>query len=231
MPGMSEIEFNRLLNEIFINGIPLSLRTTKEDENEAKKNANKYIETKILQKKTPMTFYYIIINLSENERIPFIKEHIDYIKQNDESIFLYTMLSPSSLSYYLTFQNIKDLYNLDKEIFNKIIKQNHENLFHGFSHEQYLEFYKIFKEEINKIENIYFINSLYHQNRCCYDNMELNDVKNRYDLQQIYNLEFIDMILTTYNDKIDKFKGKEILDFLDYISDLITFEKIIIKYK
>lgn len=231
MPGMSEIEFNRLLNEIFINGIPLSLRTPKEDENEAKKNANKYIETKILQKKTPMTFYYIIINLSENERIPFIKEYMDYIKQNDESIFLYTMLSPSSLSYYLTFQNIKDLYNLDKQLFIKIIKQNHENLFHGFSHEQYLEFYKIFKEEINEIENIYFINSLYHQNRCCYDNMNLNDVKNRYDLQQIYNLEFIDMILKTYNDKIDTFKGKEILDFLDYISDLITFEKIIIKYK
>ena len=228
MPGMSEIEFNRLLNEIFINGIPLSLRTTKEDENEAKKNANKYIETKILQKKTPMTFYYIIINLSENERIPFIKEYMDYIKQNDESIFLYTMLSPSSLSYYLTFQNIKDLYNLDKQLFIKIIKQNHENLFHGFSHEQYLEFYKIFKEEINEIENIYFINSLYHQNRCCYDNMNLNDVKNRYDLQQIYNLEFINMILTTYKDKIESFTGKEMIDFLDYISDIVIFEEIII---
>ena len=231
MPEMSEIEFNRLLNEIFINGIPLSLRTPKEDENEAKKNANKYIETKILQKKTPMTFYYIIINLSENERIPFIKEHMDYIKQNDESIFLYTMLSPSSLSYYLTFQNIKDLYNLDKQLFIKIIKQNHENLFHGFSHEQYLEFYKIFKEEINEIENIYFINSLYHQNRCCYDNMNLNDVNNRYNLQQVYNIEFINMILTTYKDKIDSFTGKEMIDFLDYISDIVIFEKIIIKYK
>ena len=231
MPGMTEENFNKLISEIFQNGIPLSLSRTKEDENEAKKNADKYIKTKVLQNKTPLTMYYIIINLNERERIPFIKEHIDYIKENDESIFLYTMLSPSSLSYYLTFQNIKELYSLDIELFKKIIKQNHENLFHGFSHEQYLEFYQLFKEEINDIENMYFINSLYHHNRCCYDNLNLNDVYNKYTLQQTYNNEFIDLILKIYKNKIESFTGKETLEFLDYIGDITLFEILLIKYQ
>ena len=175
--------------------------------------------------------YFIISGLNEEERIKFIKEHLEYIKENEEDIFIYTMLSPPSLSYYLTYTNIKDLYKLDGELFFNIIKQNHENLFHGFSHEQYMDFYKTFKKEINNIDNIYFINSLYYQNRCCYDNLNLEDVNNKYTLQQSYNLEFINMILKEYKDKIDSFNGNEIKNFLSYISDISIFEKLINEYK
>ena len=231
MPTMTEYDFNKLVDEIFEHGIPLSLRRTKEDENEAKKNANEYLKTNKLKKKTPLTMYHIIRNLEENKRIPFIKEHIEFIKENDESIFLYTMLSPSSLSYYLTFQNIKDLYHLDKELFTKVINQNHENLFHGFSHEEYIEFYKTYKKEMNDIKNIHFINSLYHHSRCCYDNMTQGNVNDRYTLQQTYNIEFINMILEEYKNKIDSFDGKELKDFLSYIRDINLFESIIKQYK
>ena len=44
MPTMTEYDFNKLVDEIFEHGIPLSLRRTKEDENEAKKNANEYLK-------------------------------------------------------------------------------------------------------------------------------------------------------------------------------------------
>lgn len=231
MPEVTENDFNKLIDEIFANGISLSLRGTKEDENEAKKRATKYIKTKELKKKTPRTMYYIISELNENERMNFIKENIQYIKENDEEIFIYSMLSPSSLSYYFTYQNIKDLYFLDREIFIKVIKQNHENLFHGFSHEEYLEFYKTFEDEINEIKNIHFINSLYHHSRCCYENMDLNDVNNRYTLQQSYNIEFINMILKVYESKIDSFSEFEINEFLNCISDITTLENVIIKYQ
>lgn len=227
---MSEEDFNKFLDEVFINGIYLTLKETKEDENTALRNATKYLEKKELIK-TPRTFYYIISRLNENERIPFIKEHLDYIKEHDEEIFIYTMLSPSSLSYFLTFQNIKDLYNIDKEIFNKIINKSHENLFHGFSHEEYIEFYKVFKEELNKIENIFFINSLYFHNRCCFETLNLDEVNNMYSLQQSYNKEFITLILEVYEDKIDSFNENEIRNFLHFISDITIFESIIIKYK
>lgn len=231
MAEMTQNDFNKLLNEIFVNGISLSLRGTKEDEDEAKRNATKYIKTKKLKNKTPRTMYYIISELNENERMDFIRRNIEYIRENDEEIFIYSMLSPSSLSYYFTYQNIKDLYHLDKEIFIKVINQSHENLFHGFSHEEYMDFYKTFKDEMSNIKNIYFINSLYHHGRCCYDNMNIEDVINKYNLQQSYNAEFTNMILEEYKDKIETFNGNELKDFLSYISDINIFENIIKKYK
>ena len=231
MGEMTQEDFNKLINEILVNSIPLSLKVSTEDKSKAKSDAKKYIETKDLKNKTPLTMYYIIKMLPENEKINFIKDNIKYIKENDEEIFLYTMCSPTSLSYHFTFDNIKELYNIDKELFQKIIKQNHEHLFHGFHREQYLEFYKIYKKELNNIENISFINSLYHHNRCCYDNISLYDVNNVYTLQQMYNKEFISFILNEYREKIDSFNENEIRLFLEYIDDIKTYEELVIKYK
>ena len=72
MPTLTENDFNKLVDEIFRHGISLSLRGTKEDENEAKKNANEYLKTNKLKKETPLTLYHIISNLSEDKRIPFL---------------------------------------------------------------------------------------------------------------------------------------------------------------
>ena len=61
--------------------------------------------------------------------------------------------------------------------------------------------------------------------------MTIENANDRYTLQQIYNIEFIDMILEEYKNKIDSFDGKELKDFLSYISDLNLFESIIKQYK
>jgi hypothetical protein len=227
MPNLTQEQFNKLISEINLNAISLTLKIPTFDENEAKRYANIYIKEKRLEKKSPLIMYYIISLLTESEKINFIKEHYNYIKENDEDVFLYDMLSPVSLAYYFSFENIKELYQLDKEIFMKIIKRNQENLFHGFTHEQYLEFYRIFKNEINQIENIDYINSLYHHNRCCYDNQDIENVYNRYTLQKTYNQEFIKMNLKEYDDKINSFSSNEINLFLNYIEDINIYENLL----
>ena len=96
------------------------------------KNGNKNINDM-----SPLSIYYIISKLPSHKQIKFLKENIKYIKEHDESIFLYNMLSPSSLSYFLSYDTLKELGNIDKEIFKKVINGNFENLFYGFTHNDY----------------------------------------------------------------------------------------------
>lgn len=230
MPVVTSEEYKKLIEELFKSGISLSLTMTKEDEKEAEKNANYYIKNNKFNKKTPLTMYFIITKLDDKKKIEFIKEHIDYIREHDEEVFIYNMLSPRSLSYFLTIDTLKRLREIDKDIFKKVVTKNHENLFHGFSHEQYIEFYRDFKEDIEQTNNIEFINSIHHHNRCCYDSMDLNRVNQVYTLQKIYNKEFIDFLLEAYKDKIDSFDGKELSRFLNHIDDLEKYKELLNKY-
>ena len=128
---------------------PLSLDVSKENEEKALKECEEYIKTgnKNINDMTPLTVYYIISKLPEEKQITFLKENIKYIKEHDNDIFLYTMLAPISLSYFLSFNVLKELRNIDTEIFKKIISQNYENLFHGFTHEDYCSFYSQFYDD------------------------------------------------------------------------------------
>ena len=191
MPVVSSEEYKAIIQELLQSGITLSLTVTQEDEKEAEKNADYYIKNNKYKKKTPLTLYFIIIKLSDNEKVEFIKDNIDYIRENDEEIFIYNMLSPRSLSYYLSINVLRELKTIDENIFKKVVTQNHENLFHGFSHEQYFEFYKEFKDDISQTGNIQFINALYFHNRCCYDNLDMANINEVYTLQRQYNKEFI----------------------------------------
>lgn len=218
-----------LLEQLKKDFIPISLNVSKENEEKALKECDEYIKTgnKNINNMTPLTIYYIISKLPEDKQITFLKENIKYIKEHDEEIFLYTMIVPKSLSYFLSFNVLKELRNIDADIFKKVIIQNYENLFHGFTHEDYYSFYNQFYTDLIEAENIEFINGLYFHNRCCYDAANMDDKIKAFELQISYNKEFMDYFLDKYIDKINEFKPRELLTFIKYIEDIDTYKKFV----
>lgn len=218
-----------LLEQLKKDFIPITLNVSKENEEKALKECDEYIKTgnKNINNMTPLTIYYIISKLPEDKQITFLKENIKYIKEHDEEIFLYTMIAPKSLSYFLSFNVLKELRNIDVDIFKKVIIQNYENLFHGFTHEDYYSFYNQFYTDLIEAENIEFINGLYFHNRCCYDAANMDDKIKAFELQISYNKEFMDYFLDKYIDKINEFKPRELLTFIKYIEDIDTYKKFV----
>ena len=218
-----------LLEQLKKDFIPITLNVSKENEEKALKECDEYIKTgnKNINNMTPLTIYYIISKLPEDKQITFLKENIKYIKEHDEEIFLYTMIVPKSLSYFLSFNVLKELRNIDADIFKKVIIQNYENLFHGFTHEDYYSFYNQFYTDLIEAENIEFINGLYFHNRCCYDAANMDDKIKAFELQISYNKEFMDYFLDKYIDKINEFKPRELLTFIKYIEDIDTYKKFV----
>ena len=218
-----------LLEQLKKDFIPITLNASKENEERALKECDEYIKTgnKNINNMTPLTIYYIISKLPEDKQITFLKENIKYIKEHDEEIFLYTMIVPKSLSYFLSFNVLKELRNIDADIFKKVIIQNYENLFHGFTHEDYYSFYNQFYTDLIEAENIEFINGLYFHNRCCYDAANMDDKIKFFELQISYNKEFMDYFLDKYIDKINEFKPRELLTFIKYIEDIDTYKKFV----
>lgn len=218
-----------LLEQLKKDFIPITLNVSKENEEKALKECDEYIKTgnKNINNMTPLTIYYIISKLPEDKQITFLKENIKYIKEHDEEIFLYTMIVPKSLSYFLSFNVLKELRNIDFDIFKKVIIQNYENLFHGFTHEDYYSFYNQFYTDLIEAENIEFINGLYFHNSCCYDAANMDDKIKAFELQISYNKEFMDYFLDKYIDKINEFKPRELLTFIEYIEDIDTYKKFV----
>lgn len=218
-----------LLEQLKKDFIPIKLNVSKENEEKALKECDEYIKTgnKNINNMTPLTIYYIISKLPEDKQITFLKENIKYIKEHDEEIFLYTMIAPKSLSYFLSFNVLKELRNIDVDIFKKVIIQNYENLFHGFTHEDYYSFYNQFYTDLIEAENIEFINGLYFHNSCCYDTANMDDKIKAFELQISYNKEFMDYFLDKYIDKINEFKPRELLTFIKYIEDIDTYKKFV----
>lgn len=179
---------------------------------------------------TPLTIYYIISKLPEERQITFLKENIKYIKEHDKDIFLYTMMAPESLSYFLSFNVLKELRNIDVEIFKKVISQNPKNLFHGFTYEDYYSFYNQFYTDLIGLENREFINGLYFHNRCCYENFNINDVNNVFQQQRVYNEEFMNYILDMFIDKINTFNPRQLLSFLKYIENIEVYKEFVNKH-
>ena len=210
MPKLTEEEFKVLLDECLKNAVPVTLNTSADEEEKALKISDEYINNDNIDihDMSPLSIYYIISKLSEERQIEFLKENINYIKEHDEDIFLYNMLAPESLSYFLSLKVLKEIRILDSDLFKKIIDGNQENLFHGFNHEDYIEFYNDFFDIILEMDNRQFINSIYSHNRCCYDNnYDINDI-NLYVLP-VYNakgLEFDSVII--YDDGFGKMDKK-----------------------
>ena len=232
MPELTDEQMKDLLEQLKKNSIPLSLNISKENEEKALKECDEYIETgnKNINDMTPLTIYYIISKLPEEKQITFFKENIKYIKEHDKDIFLYTMMAPRSLSYFLSFNVLKELRNVDVELFKKVISQNPENLFHGFAHEDYYSFYTEFYSELLEVENREFINGLYFHNRCCYETANINDINNVFQQQRVYNEEFMNFFLDKFNEKINQFNPRQLLSFLKYIENIEVYKEFVNKH-
>lgn len=217
MPTLSDKEYILSLLEGNIKTTPLTKNIDKDLEIKSQNECKDYLNNKTnITNMNPLSVYYIISKLSESEQINFIKENINYIREHDEDIFLYTLLSPKSLSYYLSFNALKEIKKLDKTIFKKIINQNYKNIFNGFKKEDYFNFYNNFYEDINNIDNLDFINSIYEHN----SNINNQNIK--------YNKLLMEFILVRYKEKISSFNSEEILRFIQYINDIDTYKKIVI---
>ncbi|MGN1379663.1 MAG: hypothetical protein ACI4XR_04665 [Bacilli bacterium] len=231
MPELIDEQMKVLLEEIKHNSIPLSLNISKENEEKALKECDEYIETgnKNINDMTPLSVYYIISKLPEDKQIAFLKENIKYIKEHDKDIFLSTMIAPRSLSYFLSFNVLKELRNIDSDLFKKVISQNPENLFHGFTHEDYYSFYNQFYTDLIEVENREFIHGLYFHNICCYDNANINDINNVFQQQRVYNEEFMNFFLDKFNEKINQFNPRQLLSFLKYIENIEVYKEFVNK--
>ena len=222
MPDLTDEEFNAILNECLKNAIPVTLNTSADEEEKALKICDEYINNGNIDMHdvSPLSIYYIISKLPEERQIEFIQKNINYIKENDEGIFLYNMLAPKSLAYFLSPKVLKEIRKLDSDLFKKIIDGNQENLFHGFNHEDYIEFHNEFFDVILEMDNRQFINAIYSHNRCCYDNNhDINDINRIFELQRIYNKDYIEFLLKKYKGKISTFTSNVMLRFITYIED------------
>lgn len=222
MPELLDEEFNVLLEECLKNAVLVTLNTSADEKERALKICDEYINNGNIDihDMSPLSIYSIISKLSEVRQIEIFKENINYIKEKDEDIFLYNMLAPKSLSYFLSLRVLKEIRLLDSSLFKKIINGNQENLFHGFNHEDYIKFYNDFFDIILEMDNIEFINAIFFHNRCCYDNnYDINDLENVFELQSLYNKEFIEFLLGKYKDKIRSFTPNQMLKFIKYIED------------
>lgn len=228
MPKSTDEKFKVLLNECLANSVLVTLNISADEEAKALKICEQYINggNIAIQDMSSLSIYYIISKLPEQKQIEFFKENMNYIKENDEGIFLYNMLAPKSLSYFLSLKVLKEIRILDGGLFKKIINGNQENLFHGFTHEDYIEFYNDFFDAILEMNNMEFISAILFHNRCCYDNND--DIsKNIMELQQIWNKEFIEFLLKKYKDKIKTFAPNEMLRLIAYIEDKDIYKKFI----
>ncbi len=233
MPELTDEElFKVLLEECVKNAIPITLNVSREEEEKALKMCDDYINNAKtnIHDMTPLTIYYILSKLPEDRQIEFIKENVDYIKEKDEDIFLYNMLSPKSLSYFLSLKVLKEIKKIDIELFKKIINGNQENLFHGFNHNDYVDFYNTFFNEISELNNRQFINALYSHNRCHYEiNNNIDQINEIFELQRKDDKEFIEFLLKKYNNKISTFTPHELLTFITCIEDINIYKSFINK--
>ncbi len=229
MPELDE-EIRTQLSELLENLVPVTLILNTYEQEKALKMCDEYINNgnMDIHDMSPLSIFYIISKLSEERQIEFIRENINYIKENDEGIFLYNVIEPQSLAYFLSLKVLKNIRLLDRDLFKKIINGNQENLFHGFNHEDYIEFCNDFFDDVIEMDNNKFFDDIYLHNRCCYDNNHnINDINQIIELQKIYNKDYIELLLKKYKDKISTFNFKEMLRFIRYIEDLDIYKTFI----
>lgn len=231
MPSLTAEETKILIEEIK-NALPVTVRYSEQKKELSLKECDEYLnnKNKKVEDMNPLSVYYIISKLNETDQIEFIKNNINYIKKYDEEIFLYNMLSPYSLSHYLSFNVLKEIKKIDKEIFQKIIDGSYENLFNGFSFNEFINFFNEFYEEINNMKNWNFINSLYSYNHGIFNDVRIN-YRDSAEEYTAYNKQIVDVILKKYNEKIKTFTSAEFMNFIHFIKDIKQFENTIIENK
>lgn len=218
----------KLLIEKYLIDKAIPITKSKEEEENAIKECNEYLEkrNKKVSELNPLSVYYIIINLKNSNRTDFIKENIDYIKQNHEDIFLYRMESPKSLLYFLTFKDLIEINNIDKDLFLKILNSNQNYLFRGFTSNEYIKFFYKFYNDIDNLDNNVFLN-LITSIDCGNIDYNMKDIVNHFDVASKENKEIINYILRKYEKKIETFNSNQLFKFITSIKDENIFKKIL----
>lgn len=236
MPELTEQEIISLLTaELEKSMIKLGTETREL----AKKQSDEYFQNNhtLVDNPIPHSFYYIISKLSESDQITFITEHITFIEDHDREIFLYQYMSPSSLSSFLSLKVIHHIHDISPLIFRKLITSDISNLFNGFSHQDYLDFYHDYVSELSQIDNRSFIAGIFNHNhwqtpeQYHFDQATgLIDLTAEINQKNIYDLEFISLILDKYSHKIASFSSSELLSFLNNISDHQLLSNFLTQY-
>ena len=220
-------EEQEIINLAF-NSIPVTLK--KENEDAAKREYEEYKlnnNFKRIEDLNPLTVYYIIRDLKGAEQAKFIRENIDFIRKNDEGIFIYNMMSPHSLSYSLNYESLREVCRLDKNIFKKIITACLENLVEGLNNEEILSFFVEFEKEIKKdVDEFMFVNLyLYARQKIFYNfrNSQEYGMANYEKASRLATEEcarLTDVILRLYSDKVATLEDKSFLRFFNNALDI-----------
>jgi len=224
MPNLVDEE---IINVFMQNMIRLTGNFTLEQEQYSQNECDIYLNNKSTDicNLKPLSVYYILSKLQEEEQIKFLRDNIDYIRKNDDNIFLYNLCAPKSLSYYFSFNVMKEIYKLDKNIFRKMLNGNVENFVAQFSDNDIIEFCNDFSFEINQMENRSFVDIIYFCNNNIFHSIE--DINEKSKATE----KFSYFILNTYREKILTLNSNDFFIFLDYIDSEDILKKVLYDYK
>ena len=107
-------------------------------------------------------------------------------------------------------------------------KDDNNSIYPFYIVDELMGMYDVFFEDFNNLENIKFISTL---GFCRLRPENINDIEKSYNEALIFENKFINKIYKEYKNKIDSFSPKEIIRFIEEISDLKIIEEIIIKHK
>lgn len=225
MPDISEEEAKDLLKQIFKDSFPSTLR--KENEAIAKEEYEIYKQDnnfKKINELNPLTIYFIIKDLKGEEQVNFIKDNIEYISKNDEEIFIYNMIAPAALSSFLSYESIKAIYYLNKDIFYKLLNGCAETLIDGFSNEEiYLFFNDFYKEISEKMESYKFVNLYHYAKRVIFENMRRESKDSELYYENIFlksneiSGKLSCVLIERYSEKIANLEARPFLSFFNAV--------------
>lgn len=211
---------------------PLTKDLTVEEAERIFKEKEIYKETKTVDNFLPYTLYEILKNLSSDEQKEFLEDNIEFIKEHDEEIFLYNLHSPTPLSSHFDFSVIKKIYDLDKDIFTKILKINNPHRFDLLSFDDFFLLFSDYSEIIESLEEQEFIHLFFSR----FDKLYQFSIVDKDILEQIKEKElkcdnYIKFIFSKYNNKIKNFSIKNIFSIFTKINDSKMLEEFFLMYK
>lgn len=231
MPELNEEQAN-ILREFLDKSFPSTLK--RENEDIAKEEYEKYKENpnfKKIGELNLLTIYLIIKDLKGEEQVNFIRENIEYISKNDEEIFIYRMIAPRALSSFLSYESIKVIYDLNKNIFYKLLDGAIETLVDDFSNEEVYCFFNDFYSEINeKMDNCKFVNLYLYAKRVIFENLRKEEVNSEFYYDQVFMKskkiegEFSLMLIEKYRDKIAGLEARPFLSFFNSVVRTDAFQ-------
>lgn len=223
MPAITDKEIFDLL---LLEAESITLTISKQEEDKAKQEANDYLAGTVndLKKLQPLSIYFVLSKLSSTGQINFIRENIDYLKEHDNDIFLYRKEAPKELVYFFSYEVIKSIYQIDRELFEKINEGNIENIFEKFIHADYFEYFKEFKDYIQKMAPHRLLQIFPEHGRVCFKE-ELT--KETLKTKEKYDKEFITFFQENFSEKIASFPPADFLTFISYLKDKNEYQNIV----